>query len=214
MRYRPLAKTVDCDMMDLSSLPVETRFRALECLEALARDKGLDGVSMRAVAKRLGISLAALQYHYPTKAELLSAFVNALVADHQQRLDAILERSPVHDRMGHVVRFTLEAALQQSEGGLLSMIEARAHHDAISAGVLAEFSHRYLSALADVVAQLHPSIGLQQARLTAVIIASLIDGATGYIALADSLGLKREVLIVEVVTSACQMVESMAKRAS
>lgn len=168
---------------------------------------------MRGVAKHLGISLAALQYHYPTKAALLSAFVNALVADHQQRLDAILETSPAHNRMGHVVRFTLEVALQQSEGGLLSMIEARAHHDESSANVLAEFSHRYLSALAGVVAQLHPSIGLQNAKLTAVIIASLIDGATGYIGLADRLGLKRDVLIAEVVTSACQMVETVASGA-
>lgn len=167
---------------------------------------------MRAVARRLGISLAALQYHYPTKAALLGAFVNRLIADHEERLAQFLEITPVQDRLGVVVRFTLEVAFQQSEGGLLSMIEARAHHDPVSAAVLSDFTERYLNALFAIISELYPALGQRDVALAGVVVAALIDGACNYLNVLDGLGLDRDLLIEGVVESACHSVEALARR--
>jgi AcrR family transcriptional regulator len=167
---------------------------------------------MRAVARRLGISLAALQYHYPTKAALLGAFVSRLVADHEERIAQFLETTPVQDRLGVVVRSTLEVAFRQSEGGLLSMIEVRAQHDPVAAAVLSDFTERYLSALVAIISELYPALSQREVALAGVVVAALIDGACGYLNVLDGLGLDRDLLIEGVVDSACHSVEALARR--
>jgi AcrR family transcriptional regulator len=190
--------------------PLETRLQALECLQAIARESGLDAVSMRAVARRVGISLAALQYHYPTKEALLGAFVRRLVSEHQERLAQVLALAPVGDRFPAAVRYTLEVAVEQSEGGVLSMIEARAHHDPVAAAVLSDFNRRYVGALGEVIAPLHPALGQREVALASVLVASLIDGACGYLPGLDSFGLERRDVIEGVIESAYAAVSALA----
>lgn len=70
-------------------------------LELFAR-QGFDKTSLREIAERLGLTKAALYYHYPSKSELLHAIVNPLMDD----LGALVERhsrdldggGPVADR--------------------------------------------------------------------------------------------------------------------
>lgn len=188
----------------------ETRDLALDCLEQICREAGLDGVSMRAVARRLGISLAALQYHFPTKAALLGAFVDRLLAGHEARLAEVLDEAPDEDRLGVAVRFVLEVSLKEAEGGLLSMIEARAHHDATAAAVVSAFRARYLRALGDIIAGLYPGMDARASALASVLVASLVDGASDYAGAVDHLGLDREALSRGVVESARLAVEAIA----
>ena len=191
---------------------LETRLRALECLQAIARETGLDGVSMRAVARRVGISLAALQYHYPTKEALLGAFVRRLVAEHEERLAQVLASAPVGDRFSAAVRSTLEVAFEQSEGGVLGMIEARAHHDPVAAAVVSDFTRQYLGALSEVTARLYPALGKREIALASVLVASLIDGACGFLPALDRLGLERRDLVEGVIESAREAVGALARK--
>jgi AcrR family transcriptional regulator len=62
-----------------------TRTRILDAARALFAERGYAGTSMRDLADALGMTKAALYYHFPGKAEILLALVEPLL----DRLDAI-----------------------------------------------------------------------------------------------------------------------------
>lgn len=78
------------------SEPAETRTRILDAAEALFIENGFAATSMRAVASRAGVNLAAANYHFGSKEGLLGATVHRRVAPvseaRAQLLDALLER--------------------------------------------------------------------------------------------------------------------------
>jgi AcrR family transcriptional regulator len=53
----------------------------LETTLDIAEGRGLDGVSMRTVAERLGVTPMALYHHVPNKEALLDALVERLLAE-------------------------------------------------------------------------------------------------------------------------------------
>ena len=67
--------------------------KALEVLEAasaLIRERGFEGFSVRQVAERTGISLAALQYHFATRADLTMAMIEHRLNWYEEELLALL----------------------------------------------------------------------------------------------------------------------------
>jgi AcrR family transcriptional regulator len=153
-----------------------TAQRALRCFEELALETGLDDVSMRDVAKRLGISLASLQYHYPTKAALVDAVVAAVIELHQRRIDEALHAANGADRLTEVVHYIVAANLEDAAGGLMSMIWARAAHDEAAATTVHRFMQAYLERLTAVVAEAAPHLSPPQARMTATMAIALLEG--------------------------------------
>ncbi|MXM65357.1 TetR family transcriptional regulator [Streptomyces sp. HUCO-GS316] len=66
-----------------------TRRRILEAANTLFAERGYAGTSMRDIAEHLGMTSAALYYHFPAKEELLSA----LVAPVMETLDRFVEQA-------------------------------------------------------------------------------------------------------------------------
>jgi AcrR family transcriptional regulator len=66
----------------------QTRERILDVARALFAQQGYAGTSIRDIADRLGITKAALYYHFPGKADILLALCEPLLAE----LDALSER--------------------------------------------------------------------------------------------------------------------------
>ncbi len=62
-----------------------TRDKLLDCAEALFGDHGLEGVSLRAINTKAGLSPAALHYHFGSKDALLEALL-------ERRMPALMER--------------------------------------------------------------------------------------------------------------------------
>ncbi|MBI1186688.1 MAG: TetR family transcriptional regulator [Alphaproteobacteria bacterium] len=153
-----------------------TAIRALAQLESLALEKGLDDVSMRDVAKRVGVSLAALQYHYPTKTALLDAFVQHSIETYRNRLGTISSAHGDAARYAHVVRFIAIETRRIAEGGVLAMIEARAVHDPAAKRAMSAFMQAYLSTLDQVIADAFPDLTPSQTRHAAALICSLLEG--------------------------------------
>jgi AcrR family transcriptional regulator len=67
------------------STAVVTRTRILDAARALFAERGYAGTSMRDLADALGMTKAALYYHFPGKADILLALVEPLL----DRLEAI-----------------------------------------------------------------------------------------------------------------------------
>jgi AcrR family transcriptional regulator len=63
----------------LGSSAVDTRARILVAARALFADRGYAGTSMRDLAEELGMTKAALYYHFPGKAQILMALVEPLL---------------------------------------------------------------------------------------------------------------------------------------
>ena len=108
-------------------------------LDALA-EGGYPALTMRGVARSLGVSLATIQHHYPTKGELWCAAIDHLTDE------AIERRSQVEpdDLAGRIATF-----LQHDEGRpdlLTSLLSDRAPGSAERIGYIAE---RFADALVE-----------------------------------------------------------------
>ncbi|QTN19285.1 TetR/AcrR family transcriptional regulator [Brevundimonas sp. AJA228-03] len=154
----------------------DTAVQALACLEELALETGLDDVSMRDVARRLGISLAALQYHYATKAALLDAFVAHAIAEYRARLAAIAAANVNAPRYGVAIRFMVSETRRIGESGVLAMIQARAFHDPAAKRATQSFMMAYLSTLSDMIAAEFPGLSPEETNRAATLVCSLLEG--------------------------------------
>ena len=67
----------------------QTRARIVEVALELIADRGFAATSTREIAERLGVTKAALYYHFRTKDDLLSAIVGPATAE----LEALIERA-------------------------------------------------------------------------------------------------------------------------
>src|SRR5260370_2572174 len=65
---------------------------------AMADERGLDAVSMRAVAERVGVTPMALYPHIGSKAAVLDGIVDLLLAEYLPRTEAMAD-APWDDRL-------------------------------------------------------------------------------------------------------------------
>jgi AcrR family transcriptional regulator len=109
-----------------------------EAITAAAHDIGLENLTLRSVADRLGVSIAALYHHVGNKEDLLRA-----AAEH-----ALAHRSPPADRGQHWARWLVEWA-QYIECSLASDPGLLVHYldGAISADTVADHEERGLDVL-------------------------------------------------------------------
>src|SRR5271170_7806782 len=78
--------------------PLDTRTRILDAAERLFAERGFRGTSVRAITGLAGANLAAVGYHFGSKAELLAAVVRRviepIIAAQSAGLDRLLARRP------------------------------------------------------------------------------------------------------------------------
>ncbi|MHB1553148.1 MAG: TetR/AcrR family transcriptional regulator [Acidimicrobiales bacterium] len=105
----------------------QTRARIVEVALELIADRGFAATSTREIAERLGVTKAALYYHFRTKDDLLSAIVGPATAE----LEALIERA-VTERAGTERAVTERAGTDASSAArdnlLLSYVDLVARH--------------------------------------------------------------------------------------
>ncbi|MEL6592205.1 MAG: TetR/AcrR family transcriptional regulator [Bacteroidota bacterium] len=79
---------------------MKTRDKILQQARLLFNEKGLSLVSLRQIAKQLGMSDGNLRYHFKTKDELLQALYMELVGHFDQQIDSLSEEQALS--MGHL----------------------------------------------------------------------------------------------------------------
>lgn len=180
---------------DPSRRSAGTALRALGCLEEIALRKGLDDVSMRDVARGLGISLAALQHHYPTKAALFDAFVRHSVDFYRQRIANVVAAEGGGSRFAAVVRYMARESAGSARVSVLAMIEARAHHDAAAARAMRYFMTSYIELLRELIAAEFPALAPAEALQCATLVCAQLEGLAGVLDTARELGADPEALL-------------------
>ncbi|WP_329051936.1 TetR family transcriptional regulator [Amycolatopsis sp. NBC_01488] len=104
--------------------PPDTRSQLLDAAEQLFAEHGFRGASVRAITELAGANLAAIGYHFGSKAELLAAVVRRVVepiiAAQAAGLDRLLARTPDPPVAELVEAFAgplFDAMLAGDEGG-------------------------------------------------------------------------------------------------
>ncbi len=190
-----------------------TAIKALRCFEELALSKGLDQVSMRDVAKQLGISLASLQYHYATKSALVSAVMNSTIDQHQRRLDEALEAAEGTDRIMEALRYVAQVNANEADGGgMMDMIWARAAHDADAAAAVETFMAAYLERMTNVISSAAPGRTRTEELGAAALAIALLEGLEGVRPAAVAAGANSEALTSLAVTVAAALPDLISAR--
>jgi len=180
----------------------DTAGRVMTLMSEIALEKGLDALSMRDVAKRTGISLAALQYHFPSKDVLIAAFVNAMLNGYRKEVGAICRASDGASELRNIVVFAARQTLDERTGDVFAMLEARAIHDPSTALALDGFMRSYLETMRDALLRRQPHLPLRDAQLAATRIVAMIEGLSSVRSAAQAMGLSGEDLCEAVATVA------------
>jgi AcrR family transcriptional regulator len=105
---------------------IDTKSRVLDVAEELFAEQGLDRVSIRDITHRAGVNLAAVNYHFGSKEDLITAvFERRVVPVNEARLEALRllekaagKRTPkLEDILEAFIRPALQSSLQRSRAG-------------------------------------------------------------------------------------------------
>src|ERR1700744_2476893 len=89
----------------------DTRERILDVALELFNDQGYDATSLREIAERLGITKAALYYHFRSKDDILGALLapmGVVVAELVDRLEAARDVDEFAEALGWVLGVVVE----------------------------------------------------------------------------------------------------------
>lgn len=104
----------------------DTKSRILDIAEELFGERGLDRVSIRDITKKAKVNLAAINYHFGSKEDLIAAvFERRVVPVNEARLAALDEVEKKAGKSGPklekileaLIRPTLQCCLKPSKGG-------------------------------------------------------------------------------------------------
>lgn len=83
----------------MSSTSPSRRDSLLETVRRLIAEHGLDGVTFREVAAAAGVSIGAVQYHFPSKDSILQAVMSDSIERIRQRSRDQIGTGPTRDRL-------------------------------------------------------------------------------------------------------------------
>jgi len=174
----------------------------MSVMAEVALEKGLDALSVRDVAKRAGISLAALQYHYQSKDALIAGFVETKLDEYRKEVGSIRSTSKPTAELRSLIAHAVGQTLDKQTGDVFAMLEARSRHDPATALALDGFMRFYLETFRDVLLRRQPDLPLQDAQLAATKIVAMIEGLSSVRSAANAMGLSVEDLHEAVATMA------------
>ena len=154
----------------------------IEAARKILAEKGPAALSLRQVADQVGIRLASLQYHIPTKA----ALINALVDDVRNYYNAPLreitnsKEDDAETILAKVIRWIKSP--KDSEWGLVNKLEvqlwAMAFIDPEVAEAENKFYRNYRRFLAQLIHNINPKLTLEEAIQRGALMSVMIDGCS------------------------------------
>ncbi|MCU0534071.1 MAG: TetR/AcrR family transcriptional regulator [Hydrococcus sp. Prado102] len=93
----------------------QTRETIVQATSKVILEKGLDGLTLDAVAKEAGVSKGGLLYHFPSKEALIAGTIAKLVNDHQTALQQEFDRDEDPGTPGQWVRAYIRSTLNYSK---------------------------------------------------------------------------------------------------
>ncbi|WP_430336231.1 TetR/AcrR family transcriptional regulator [Rhodococcus sp. ACT016] len=140
-------------------------------------EKGIGGVSNRAIAKAAGISLGTLTYHFGSQEDLLSEALNAYVDDEIERLTAMKQRLAVTSSVDTEAAFDsarVEVEDRPERNQQIAQLEL--YLQATRSDELKDAARRCFTAYDQVAKSLLEALELPGAERYASLFGAMIDG--------------------------------------
>ncbi|AXH96658.1 TetR/AcrR family transcriptional regulator [Ornithinimicrobium avium] len=144
---------------------------------AILAEAGFEGLSLRSVASRAGVSLGAVQHHFPTKAQMVTAALTSIAAEATQRLGELEQIPDPGERLHALVERLLPSSGDSLVARIWLSLAARATVDEEAAAAYADLWGRTRAGLRLLL----PAAGAP--------VATAEDDATELLALLDGLAL-------------------------
>ena len=174
----PVSKTVPVLRTRVhSSTPARIEAILAKACDVLARD-GHAAFNMRRVAADVGVRLATIQHHFPTREVLLTAAITKVMQDWGRSFKSIADRTG-HDpvrRLRTLQKQNLDFLDDPITGRLLVECFALAQHEPSVQGVVQAQYGDFLRLYADLLRELRPDLGNDTLLAFATVLAAQIEG--------------------------------------
>ncbi|GAA2037398.1 TetR/AcrR family transcriptional regulator [Pseudokineococcus marinus] len=160
----------------------------LDVVVGLLAEHGFEGLSIRRVAARAGVSIGAVQHHYPTKDALLAAAMRRVDDQVSAELAGRVQRARTPGEALRAVSEGLVPAGPEERPAAvvwLAQVARAAVHEPTAVGYRASWQ-RVEDALSRLIAAARPGLRAEQVRDEAAVLLALLDGlATARVAEPD-----------------------------
>lgn len=156
--------------------------RAHEILQAarsLLASEGYAGLSMRAVASKVGISLSNVQHYYQSKDALLEAALQYTLDEFQAKMDRIrdeMQHAPRIDQFLSMIDMFLDEITDPVNQALFFEIWALASHNAFASELMGMMMGRERKAIYLLIRGLNPAIPDEETMQRAILIVAQVEG--------------------------------------
>ena len=161
-----------------------TRSLLVNTTERIMLEEGYAAVTYRNVAARAGVSLGAVQYHFPSLDDLFMAVVRQYS---ERTLEATV--SALRANPGDVLRILWESGGDEMSTALLMEIMALVNHRKSIHAEIEEFAQQYRKVQLDAVTENWENLDLPTGELTPAAVVFLLTCLPRWMRLEDSFGL-------------------------
>jgi AcrR family transcriptional regulator len=149
----------------------------LSAAEELLKRHGAEGLSVRAVAQQVGISVGNLQYYFPTRASLLDAVFQRYASSFRDDLvGEVMTSDDSHENLVRLVDYWLETE-HMPEQALFWHLWAISAYDESARGTMTRVYGGLIDRMAALMQDVHPGLSAGEASLRAATITSVIEGS-------------------------------------
>src|SRR3712207_3368271 len=158
--------------------------RLLACVLDLLVAEGYEGISIRRVAAAAGVSIGAVQHHFPTKDALLAAAMERVSRQFEARLDRrIAPGAGPAEVLRAVADELVSTGEERRPASVIWLVRlARAAVHEPTAEVHRREWQQVEDLLAHLIAAARPDLAEQAARDEATVLLALLDGLAGAVA--------------------------------
>lgn len=159
----------------------ETAARLVEATYGLLESENLDRFTMRNVAKRAGVSLANLQYYFPTRSDLAKALFFYIGDHYQEAYEECTANAPASplERLKAVLNFNMQDITTRSTRRFfLNFWALLGSMDNFSGRYLGELYAIDIEQLSEHIRPLQPEAPPKEIARRATLIAAMTEGLT------------------------------------
>jgi len=155
-----------------------TKQQIVDAARRLFSDHSYLGVSMSEIASRLGITKAALYYHFSGKREIYQSVLEEALSDLRGLLDTDDGETSPGDRLSHMVRRYLEFGIREKNLVNALVMQLSPRDSSLREFVCSareEILDPFISVIDEVLASGRPSAPLDS-KLMATMLTAMMDG--------------------------------------
>jgi AcrR family transcriptional regulator len=149
----------------------------LDAAEEILKRRGSEGLSVRAVAQKVGISVGNLQYHFPTRAKLLDAVFSRRADEFRTEIRAELESIVDPRRRFETLLDCWLSAQFRADQVLFWHLWAMSAHDPDARMTMESVYSEMTDFVTGLLCEIDPDLTRLRAKRRAALIVSMVEGS-------------------------------------